>query len=269
VRLQHGEVQACGLDWRDASSPGRVVNLRMCALSLSMLLAAGACGRHAAPPVAPHAGRAAAVPESAPAVEIRYPALPAGARSLDRALQAYAASERESFLAQVAAQAGSTGDAASPWRLHLSFRVEGDGRDFLGVLAQGEAYTGGAHGNPLLASFVWHRRSDRVLALSDLFVRPDAALQRLSTHAAAALRSRAGADAARIADGTAPRAENYAVFLIDLDAAGRACGLRLLFPAYQVAPYAAGLQQVAVPAPQFVDLLRPEFRAAFLAPKPG
>ena len=45
--------------------------------------------------------------------------------------------------------------------------------------------------------------------------------------------------------------------------------LRLLFPAYQVAPYAAGLQQVAVPAAQFVDLLRPEFRAAFLAPKPG
>ena len=71
------------------------------------------------------------------------------------------------------------------------------------------------------------------------------------------------AELRRLKDGTAPRPENYAVFAIDGEGARPARGLVLIFPPYQVAPYADGAVEVAVPSPVFRDLLRPAYRAAF------
>jgi hypothetical protein len=65
-----------------------------------------------------------------------------------------------------------------------------------------------------------------------------------------------------IEKGTAPDAANFAVFLVDgLDT--RAIGVTVIFPPYQVAPYADGPQQVEVPAKVFYDLLKPEYKNAF------
>lgn len=236
-----------------------------------LCLLVGACDRTPAPSLPSATAPVALVDANVDAgggdnyrYEIRYPALPPQDAPLAAALRAWGERQKHEFLADVGDRAVPEG-ANEAWQMHLDFALRAPGADFVCVLATGDAYSGGAHGNPLLASFVLHRPSRRVLALPELFVKPDAGLRVLATEARHALRERHRGNGRRIDDGTAPTAENYAVFLVDADAGGKARGLSLLFPAYQVAPYAEGPQQVDVPAARFRDLLKPEFKAAFVA----
>jgi hypothetical protein len=205
--------------------------------------------------------------------EIRYATLPAQDAPLAVAMRAFGEQQKREFLAHFGDDSALPEGVHWPWEMHLDFDVRAQSTDFLSVLGSGETYSGGAHGNPLLASFVLHRPSLRVLALPELFVNADAGLQVLAAEARRALHQRqraagAGAGAGddrRIDDGTAPKAENYTIFMVDGDVGGKAKGLILIFPAYQVASYAQGPQQVNVPAARFRDLLKPEFKRAFVA----
>jgi hypothetical protein len=150
----------------------------------------------------------------------------------------------------------------------------------MSVLARGSMDTGGAHPLPLLASFNLHVGDDKVIALADLFADANAALKAVSEEARRQLEGRAEATLREttpeqnradelkrmrewIERGTEAKADNFAVFLVDgIDA--KAIGLTLLFPPYQVAPYADGAQQIEVPAKVFYELLKPEYRTAFI-----
>jgi len=204
--------------------------------------------------------------------EIRYVALPPEDAPLAAALRAYGDKQKRDFLERSGGDSAPSEDANWPWQMHLGFELRSRNADFVSLLASGEAYTGGAHGNPLLASFVLHRPSRRVIALPELFVNPDAGLRAIAAEARRELRGRQRAgennDGRRIDDGAAPSAENYAVFLVDADAGGKAKGLEVIFPAYQVAGYAQGAQQVKVPAAKFRALLKPEFKSAFAMATP-
>src|SRR5690606_26123162 len=65
-----------------------------------------------------------------------------------------------------------------------------------------------------------------------------------------------------IDEGTEPQAQNFSQFEPVLDRA-RIRALRLVFPPYQVGPYADGTQSVEVPAELLLPRVAPEYRELF------
>lgn len=122
------------------------------------------------------------------------------------------------------------------------------------------ANTFGAHPNLSLRTFTFDRQTGRLLELSDLFLPDSGFLARLSDRSRSAIpalvRERTGADMdqAMLIDGTAPRAENFRWFRID------GATLTLIFPPYQVGPWAIGTVEVPTPLADLSALLRPEYR---------
>ena len=202
--------------------------------------------------------------------DLQYPALAPRDNTLAAALRAYGEQRKREFLAAADNAPRSADTEFVPWELHLRFDLRADTGDFVSVVATGDAYSGGAHGNPLIASFVLHRASGRVVTMADLFADAEDGERALGEYARRELVTRRGAtrplddgELRWLKDGTAPRAENYAVFAIDGAGARPASGIVLIFPPYQVAPYAEGVIEVAVPAAVFRELLRPAYRGAF------
>lgn len=259
-------------------------------LVVALVAATGAgCGRQpngaTAQPIASAAAAESAGAEDAGRGEgysfrIRYPELDPRWPALTRALHVFAAENKREFLGFVEADDGRPA-GASPYWLNLDFAVARRTADFVSVLASGGMFTGGAHGMPISASFNLHLADGRLVELGDLFDDPRAALAALSEECRRQLEGRFEANLREqigegkalapalermrdwVARGTEPVARNFAVFLIDgLD--GKAIGLTVIFPPYQVASYADGEQQVEVPAKVFHALLKPEYRDAFL-----
>lgn len=119
--------------------------------------------------------------------------------------------------------------------------------------------TGGAHPNGYFKTFVFDQRGEPV-ALGDLFAAGSDYLGRLAEAATASVRQqlseRLGSDAAAsmFTDGLTPTLQNFQNFTLDDEA------LHIYFPPYQVAAYAAGTFDVAIPLSSLVDILRPGVR---------
>jgi hypothetical protein len=210
------------------------------------------------------------------AFHIRYPQLPSDWDALGQTLRTYAGKQKKDL---IAARAAEDNTNAPPYSLDLEFNIARRTAEFVSVLANGSAYTGGAHPAPIAASFNLCTGSGRLIGLSDLFTNADGALQALSAESRRQLEGRYEArlrdttpakDIAaalkgmheRVERGTEPTAASFAVFLVDgLEA--KAIGLTLIFPPSQVAADADGTQQVEVPAQVFYALLKPEYRDAF------
>lgn len=182
-------------------------------------------------------------------------------------------------LQQAVAALGSDKPTA-PYELSLSFDTVLDTPELIVIAAEGGSYTGGAHGQPLVARFVWLKRLQKRMQAADLLADPagwtvvsreaaarlhEAALARAQAEGlspeqlAAQLRS---ADRA-IAEGTAAEPGNFAEFEPVIAADGRIGALRFLFPPYQVGPYADGTQSVEVPAALLRPLLAAEYAGFF------
>ena len=265
-----------------------------------VLLALSACRREAegTPPDAPasESAAAAAPPASAPdapvelkdvietdaryVIGISYP------KGLDRypglaaELQRYAAAARDDVMEAVSA--AEAGEQRSPYDLSLSFSSLAETPRVVAVAADGSSYTGGAHGTPLVARFVWLPGQDRMLRAEDLVPgeegwRDVSAFVRESLHAALSQRVDADelepAERARILqsagkmidEGTAPEAGNFTEFEPVLGGEGRLQALRFVFPPYQVGPYSDGVQTVEVPASVLLPHVAPQYRELFAA----
>jgi hypothetical protein len=120
----------------------------------------------------------------------------------------------------------------------------------------------GAHPNTFYRMFVFDKQGN-VLTLEDLFIPGSQYLERLSSEAytqvVAQLAQKTGAqptpdmlNTART--GTEPSSDAFQFFYIDSDT------LHLLFPPYQVAAYAAGSFDVAIPLSQLSDILNPDYQ---------
>lgn len=133
--------------------------------------------------------------------------------------------------------------AASPRTVSYMFTISED--------------TGGAHGNQFFDTFTFDMKTGLPLVLGDLFVPNTDYLGLISTKTAEALTKILApyADARMIADGTKPTEDNFGNFFLD------GSNLTFLFPPYQVAPYAAGPQTVAIPLETFAGMLKAEYRA--------
>ena len=213
---------------------------------------------------------------SYPPAAKRYPGLAAE-------LHRYGDAAR-SELVDAAASAGEAPGGLA-YDLSLEFRMLAETPRVVAVAADGSSYTGGAHGNPLVARFVWLPERERLLRAGDLV--PDADGWRVISryvreqlHATLGTRidaeelspeerSEALQTAGRmIDDGSEPEAGNFDSFEPVLDAQGRIEALRFVFPPYQVGPYADGTQSVLVPAEVLLPHVAAEYRGLFSTAAP-
>lgn len=263
--------------------------LFLCAL----VLAAAACQREKPAPTAQPATPAA--PTAAPATELRdvaetasdyivgisYPPSASRYPALAAELKRYADAARADLMEAVKARKAQPG--APPYDLSLSFTELYLSPDLVAYAADGSIYTGGAHGAPLIARFVWLPRENRLLRAADLIADP-AGWRAISDHVReqlhTAVSQRVDADelapaereevmrnALRmIEEGTEPTAANFALFEPVVAPDGKLAGLRFVFPPYQVGPYSDGTQTVEVPASVLRPRVAERYRSMFVGP---
>lgn len=259
-------------------------------LSILLFLALVACDRQAPAPSAPQPDARPAVPtavdplqdvvETTPryVIGISYPKSAAKYPGLAAALQAYAAAARRELMQAVEGLGNDT--PVAPYDLSLSFSELLDSPTLVAVAADGSTYTGGAHGAPLIARFVWLPQQQRLLTADALIpdekgwlVVSDFVREQLHT----ALSQRMDADKVPLPDrveilknagamidaGTEPKAVSFAQFEPVVASDGRLAALRFVFPPYQVGPYADGTQTVEVPSAVLLPYVAPAYRGLF------
>lgn len=212
-------------------------------------------------------------------VGISFPQSAAKHAGLAKALKTYADAARSELMQAVAGLNGQKPTA--PYDLSLQFTGLVDTPDVVAVAADGSSYTGGAHGNPLVARFVWLPKSEQMLTAQALFqnagawqVLSDTTREQLATLLSQRLDADGleGAERAQqlesgsrmINDGTAPKAENFTHFEPVMDVSGRIRALRFVFPPYQVGPYVDGTRTVDVPARILLPIIAPEYKHLFI-----
>ncbi|MEZ0470275.1 DUF3298 and DUF4163 domain-containing protein [Luteimonas salinilitoris] len=211
-------------------------------------------------------------------IGISYPPEAKQYPGLAAELHRYAQAAREDLLEAVANL--GEGTPSAPYDLSLAFSVVANTPRVVAIAADGSSYTGGAHGNPLVARFVWLPRQQRLLRAQDLFD-DQAGWQAVSDyvreqlHAALstrveaedlepAERSQAIRAAGRMIDeGSGPEPDNFEQFEPVMGVDGRIRALRFVFPPYQVGPYADGTRRVVVPAEVLAPYLAAPLRGLF------
>ncbi|HEY4582945.1 MAG TPA: DUF4163 domain-containing protein [Lysobacter sp.] len=258
-------------------------------VSACLLLAAcherDAPGLEAAPPARP----AAAVPapvalkdvlETTPThiIGISYPPELAKYPGLAAQARRYAQQAREQVVE--AAKNRDKDDAPGPYELSLEFKLRHESPTMVVLAVDGSAYTGGAHGMPMIQRWVWLPGESRMLTAADLIPNPES-WKRIAGDVRAQLgtelRQRLDADGvatedraallkqatAMIEGGTEPGPEDFAVFEPVLDGDGRITALRFVFPPYQVGSYADGMRTVELPASRLLPEVAPAYRPLF------
>lgn len=198
-------------------------------------------------------------------------------------LKRYADNARTELIEASKARAQPGGATSAPYDLSLTFTDVMETPSVVAVAADGSSYTGGAHGAPLIARFVWLPQTGRLLTSRELVPGADgwkviSDYVREQLHAALSQRVDADAlppeereevvkNASRmIDDGTQPDPADFALFEPMAAPDGRLAGLRFVFAPYQVGPYSDGTQTVEVPAEVLLPHIAPEFRTLFAAP---
>ncbi len=211
---------------------------------------------------------------SYPPAANRYP-------GLARVLSDYADHAKAELLKAVD-ELGNDRPTAS-YELSLAFDMAVDTPKVVAVSAEGSSYTGGAHGQPLVARFVWLPEKEQVLTAQALVDSPRG-WQAISDYTGDKLLEQALVRAQgeemtpeeqqaqvrnlskMIDQGTAPEAANFAQFQPVMDAGGRIAALRFVFPPYQVGPYSDGTQTVDVPAAVLAPYVAADYRELFAHP---
>ncbi|MEE7561232.1 DUF3298 and DUF4163 domain-containing protein, partial [Xanthomonas sp. Kuri4-2] len=234
----------------------------------------------AAAPAAESGGPLKDVMEHTPAyvVGISYPPGLERYPGLARQVGDYAASARAELMEAVDGLGNDKPPA--PYELSLSFEIVLDTPALVAVAADGSRYTGGAHGEPLVARFVWLPQAQPPLTAAALVPGAQgwAEIGRYvgaQLHAAAEARaaadrldpqeqhSRVDSADKMIAEGTAAKAENFAQFQPLVNAAGKITRVRFVFPPYQVGPYSDGTQTAEVPASVLLPWVAPAYAELF------
>ncbi|MBB4606686.1 hypothetical protein GGR59_002952 [Xanthomonas arboricola] len=241
--------------------------------------AADAAAAAAAPPAEPvlvQSGPLEDVIEHAPAymVGISYPRGLDAFPELTALIRSYAQAARTELMEAVSGLGNDK--PAAPYELSLAFETVLQTPDLIVVSADGSRYTGGAHGEPLVARFVWLVKERRQLTAQALIPDP-AGWERIGREVAVQLHNAASqrveadrvpveeqaeqlASADRmIAEGTAAQVDNFAQFVPVLNPAGQITALRFVFPPYQVGPYSDGTQTAEVAASTVLASVAPEY----------
>ena len=244
------------------------------------------------PPVAQPAPPPAAIElkdisESTPQylIGVTYPPAAAKYPGLAKSLHDYTEAGRADLLKAVAGM--KPGQSPGPYDLTLSYTLLAETPDVVAVAADGSSFTGGAHGTPLVARFVWLPQQNAPMTGASLFSDPkawtavsDFAREQLHTQLSQSIEEENLAPAVRaqqlemrngmIDEGTGPKPESFALFEPVMTEAGKLRALRFVFAPGQVAAYVEGVRTVDVPTEVFQSFLAPQYRDLFVvAPPPA
>lgn len=212
-------------------------------------------------------------------VGISYPPAVAKYPGLAQVVAEYAREARAELMEAV--EAFGNDKPSVPYELSLDFETLLDSPRLMAVKAEGSRYTGGAHGQPLVARFVWLPREDRLLTAEALIPdsqgwQPVSAYAREQLHTQLSLRleeeelspeertRRIRSADSMIRAGTKPEAESFAQFQPIVDRSGGITALRFVFPPYQVGPYSDGTQTVDVPAAVLLPHVASQYAELFV-----
>ncbi|KAF1015693.1 MAG: hypothetical protein GAK31_01168 [Stenotrophomonas maltophilia] len=211
-------------------------------------------------------------------VGISYPAGASRYPGLAKALQTYATEARSEL--QQALDGLGNDKPPMPYELSLSFETVLETPQLVVISADGSRYTGGAHGEPLVARFVWLPERQQMLT-ADSLVADASGWKAISAYVAEQLRERLATrlsgegmepadmqetlrSAGRmIADGTGARTENFSQFQPLTDAQGHITAVRFVFPPYQAGPYSDGTQTADVPAAVLLPHVAKDYTGLF------
>lgn len=268
------------------------------ALAVGLVLLAG-CKREADPAVAPATDTTTAQPDTtAPqaAVEaplelrdvientpqavvgISYPQDVNRFPGLAKALSDYATAARAEL--QQAVDGLGNDKPTMPYELSLSFEKVLETPQLVVISADGSRYTGGAHGEPLVARFVWLPETQTMLTADKLIADTkgwgvvsdyiaDQLKERVATRLSSEdmdpgqLQESLRSASRMIADGTGASAENFSQFQPMTDPNGLITAVRFVFPPYQVGPYSDGTQTVDVPTAVLAPHVAPAYAGLF------
>jgi peptidoglycan-N-acetylglucosamine deacetylase len=191
-------------------------------------------------------------------VKVIYPVL--GNAKADAALDATVQGIIAEFKANATDLSKLPGEPKPTWKneLRIEYLTSHFSKDIPSVRLDVFEFTGGAHPNHASVTRTFDLRSGKELKLADVFRAGTNYLSQLSQISREELaRSMPDADLEMLRTGTAPRDENFQSFTLDEQ------GMRLIFDPYQVAPYAAGTQEVYVGWGRLRDIVLPEFRPEF------
>ncbi len=188
-------------------------------------------------------------------ISVEYPKT--GNAAIDAVLAAYARDSAGRFKAE-SADARQPGDPA--YTLETTFHVDRNDGKVFAVVFEEYMDTSGAHPNGNYTTFNFSLPDGQQIFLPEML---DGArgIKRLSEVVQADLLKRigTGADAASDPDtikmGSGPYADNFKDFVLLPDK------IHILFPAYQVASYAAGPQDAFVSLASLKDVMRKDWRA--------
>ena len=183
----------------------------------------------------------------APPGDVRWRA---AAAELSTTVRAIFVTQMREFERHGADSQQSVASGLPPFSLHVRCEVTASGASLVSMACSQHSYTGGAHGNHQTGGYTFAIRRGhlRRLALNDLFERPKLARAKLNELCLADLR-RQGAESVA-SGGVSELSHMIEEFAIADD------GLRIFFPPYAVAPYAAGEYTVLLPWKELTALLR-------------
>lgn len=141
----------------------------------------------------------------------------------------------------------------SPYELLITYETVVASSKVTSVVFFISASMGGAHPEPGLATFTYTKNDGRRLSYHDLFMEQNGLLRTFADICHTTLTTQLGvrADEAMLKAGTAPDMANFDLFI------PTPSGIRIYFPPYQVASYAEGYLDVAIPL-EALDSFKPQ-----------
>jgi hypothetical protein len=133
--------------------------------------------------------------------------------------------------------------------IYFNYRVINASNGLLSILFDVSTYTGGAHGNTVHVPLNFDLNTGQALTFADVF-KPGVDV--INTLAVIASDELTRTNRLMFPEGAEPRPENYQVWNFDFN------GLLITFDQYQVMPYAAGPQTVAIPYYELKADLKPD-----------
>ncbi len=114
-----------------------------------------------------------------------------------------------------------------------------------------EYFTGGAHPNHDIMCFTYNLQNGKKMELADFFIENSDFLKRISDYSVNSLMQNEYADEEWIKEGAGENIDNFQRFIVTENS------FVFYFPPYQVAPYAAGEQQIIISFSELKDILNP------------
>lgn len=185
-------------------------------------------------------------------VDFSYPVMqgsaPATRNFINQTIQDYLATTTGGFI-DYATPINDDG-RPGPYALQNEYNVTLATADLLSLVFNGYTYSGGAHGISTHQTYIFDLHDNRIMSLSDLFNPGTDYLEVLSDFCEQELIGREISEADWVRAGASPKTENYAYYFLTDQ------GLSIIFPAYQVASYAAGPQEVLIPYDKLKGILK-------------